>query len=111
MDDLKEQLSALFSDPSAIERLKTMAAGLFPAEEEKEETAPAESSLSSLPIGEIAQLMPIISKLSSGEDERTALISAIKPFLSDKRRSRADTALKLLRIIDILPLIKDSGLL
>ncbi len=110
MDDLKEQLSAILSDPSAIERLKDMAAGLFASDDGSSESPPAAPAAPTLPLGEIASLMPIISKLSSGEDERTRLISALKPFLSERRSSRADTALKLLKIIDILPLLKDSGL-
>jgi hypothetical protein len=50
--------------------------------------------------------------LNSSENSQSAdLIRSIKPYLSDKRKERAENAIKLLKLLSILPKIKDSGLL
>ena len=60
---------------------------------------------------DIGKLMPIISKINSrGNDNRTALLLALRPHLSDKRKERLDTAVRLLRVADMLPLLQESGL-
>lgn len=59
--------------------------------------------------GDIAGLM---SKLgSSGDDPRCRLISSLKPMLSPEKQKRADEAIRIMKLIDLLPVLKDSGLL
>jgi len=36
---------------------------------------------------------------------------ALKPHLTDERQQRIDKAVKLLRIISVIPLLKEQGLL
>lgn len=52
-----------------------------------------------------------LGKVFSNDDERTALIKALKPMLSDERRQRADEAIKILRLMQLLPLLRESGIL
>lgn len=59
----------------------------------------------------MAAIASIMSKLGqSRDDERTRFISALKPLLSEKRRRRADEAIKMMQLFEILPLLKDSGI-
>lgn len=59
----------------------------------------------------MAAIASIMGKLSqSRDDERTRFISALKPLLSEKRRHRADEAIKMMQLFEILPLLKDSGI-
>ena len=61
---------------------------------------------------ELQAIISIISQLkSSSDDSRVQLINALKPHLSEERQKRADTAMKILKLLDLLPLIKESGLL
>ena len=60
---------------------------------------------------QIAKIMSVISRLkNSSNDSRANLLLALKPLLSVPRREKVDTAIKLLKLIDMLPLLKDSGL-
>lgn len=43
------------------------------------------------------------------DDER--LLLALKPLLREENRAKVDTAVKLLKIMALLPIIKDSGML
>lgn len=59
----------------------------------------------------MAAIASVMGKLGqSRDDERTRFIAALRPLLSEKRRHRADEALKIMQLFEILPLLKDSGL-
>lgn len=108
MDDLNEKITALLSDPSAIEGIRNMAAGLLGGGSEpeiKSETAHEQPDI------DIGKIMGIMGKLNKREnDERTSLLLALKPHISEKRRERVDRAIKILKLIDMLPLLQDSGI-
>ena len=46
----------------------------------------------------------------SADDEVSRLLEALRPFLGEEKRRRLDQAARLMRLIKVIPLIKDSGL-
>lgn len=115
MDDLSSKLSELLNDPESMNRVRQMAES-FLGESGDEVPAPSPTpDISSigdmLGSGELQSIISVISKMkSAGDDSRVQLISALRPHLSEERRKRADTAIKILKLLDVLPLMKDSGL-
>ena len=108
MDDLNAKLSEILNNPESLEQLKSMAENIFSGD--NSETKQSESELP--PIENIGAILSIISKLQGNEEnDRTRLINSLKPYLSDTRRQKADNAIKLLKIIELWPLIKESGML
>ena len=107
MDALSEKLSELLSNPEALSNIRNMAENLF--EETKEKEPPKESAMGNLDMGKLMMLMNRIN--SSADDERTNLLKALKPHLSQERRERVEKAIKILKLIDLFPLLKDSGFL
>lgn len=60
---------------------------------------------------QLQSLMRVLTKLKSGgENEQIKLLKALKPHLSEERRRKTDTAIKILKLIDMLPMLKDAGL-
>lgn len=116
MDDLSEKLSGILNDPESMKRVREMAENLF--SQKAEENKP-QNDLSSLLGGEgmpdpqqLQMLLGLFSKLKSDSDDNTSrLLLALKPHLSGDRRERVDTAIKILRLLELLPMIKESGLL
>lgn len=116
MDDLSEMLAGILNDPESMERVRKMAEGFLGTEGEPQAAKTSEAS----PLGDIADMLGaedlgaivnIISRLkSAGNDNRAQLLTALKPHLSEPRREKVDTAIKILKVLEILPLIKDSGL-
>lgn len=49
----------------------------------------------------------IFDKMNNTSDKNTDLILALKPHLSPENRNKADTAIKILKLFDILPMLKD----
>ncbi len=111
MDDLNAKLAEILNDPQSMDRIKKMTESLL-GNEEKPNTN-ALSNLNDMPDAmEMQKIISIMSRLKAeSNDSRAVLLKALKPNLSPKRQEKVDTAIKLLKIIELLPLLKDSGIL
>lgn len=115
MDDISEKLAEILNDPDSLNRVREMAEGLLGGQKTENKNAPPDIS-SALEGGgfdatQIAKIMSVMSRLKGGgDDNRSNLLLALKPHLSAPRREKVDTAIKLLKLIDLLPFLKDSGL-
>lgn len=108
MADLNDRISEILNDPDAMEKVRLMAENLLNDEESK----PPEDSLGMPDSETLSKIMGIISHLKTDKnDSRTALLLALKPHLSSERQKKVDTAVRLLRLIEVLPYLKESGLL
>jgi hypothetical protein len=113
MDDLGEKLAGILNDPESMERVRKMAESILGESEEKEETpqSPIEDFSNFLGIEDLGNIVSIISRLKeSGNDPKAQLLYALKPHLSEPRREKVDTAIKILKLLEILPIIKETGL-
>ncbi len=69
--------------------------------------------LSSLGLPDMSQfsaLLPLLSQLNS-HDEREDFIYALKPLLSKERQRKADESIKFIKLLSIIPLLKEKGLM
>lgn len=55
-------------------------------------------------------LAPVLQAVNS-KDERVEFINALRPLLSDDRRKKADEAVRIVRLLSLLPLLKERGLM
>lgn len=110
MDDLNLKLAQILNDPESMNRVKEMAESLL-SEQPKDE-AKDESVFGIPDSAELMNIMSIVSKLNQkNDDARTNLLAALKPHLSEPKREKVDTAIKILRLLDLLPVLKESGVL
>ncbi len=58
----------------------------------------------------ITKLSPVISELTK-PDERADFIAALKPMLKPQRQQKADEAVRLLKLLSLIPILKNKGLL
>lgn len=127
MEDLSAMLSQLLDDPQGMEKIKSLAGSLLDGQgalptggasspSSSGQTTPCEPTQGlgeGLPIspGEIQTIMKLIGAMkNTGDDDRTRLLLSLKPHLSEERQQRVDQAVKLLKLITLLPLIRESGL-
>ena len=109
MDELSEKLSGLLNDPESMERVKQMAESILGGAEKEQKPDIDNSVFGS---DDLQSIISIISRLKAGgNDPRTNLLNALKPHLSEPRREKVDTAIKILKVIELLPLMRDSGIL
>ncbi|MBO5858796.1 MAG: hypothetical protein J6R20_03380 [Clostridia bacterium] len=112
--DAMESINDIISGLSAqdIENLKAAAENIFGSGENKKDSDPRGESQGAMPdlssiLGD-ARMMAKISSIMgmmNKRDSRAELIVALKPLLSEKRRKRADDAMQMLKLFEILPLM------
>lgn len=57
----------------------------------------------------ITKLIPLMSSMNRDDDD-TVLLKALRPYLHGDREKRLDEAIKILRFMKVMPLLKDKGL-
>lgn len=124
MNDAASQINQILSNPEMMQQIRALSGLLNKSSDTVEDnsssgdttllTKPNPSSpldlLGSDGLQTAMKFMPILSELKK-DDETTQLLYAIKPFLSTQRQAKLDEAIRLLRIIKILPLLKNQGLI
>ncbi len=88
--NLEDQISAVLNDPEAMSKISSIAASLGMGGQEKPEPGASGSPPSGMP-----------SPLPSQGDDRTKLLMALKPFLSEKRAKYVDGAVTVMRIVQL----------
>lgn len=114
MSDLSDKLGDILSDPGMMSQIQGLASMLgegSPGVHKEEPPKPKDlfSGISPETLSMMTKLSPLLSGFSK-EDETTRLLSALRPFLSPERRKKLDEAEKLLKMMRILPLLKDFSL-
>ncbi len=109
MDELSQKLAEILNDPESMNRVREMAEDILG---NKPEPEPQEDLSNLLSNSDLMNVMSLVSKLNTNSDDsRTTLLSALKPHLSEPKRDKVDTAIKILRLLELLPILKESGVL
>ena len=120
--DIGSILSSLSSED--IDNLKNVANSILGGENSKEPERkevqknsngadfkmPDLGSLGLPDMSQFSNLLPLLSALNS-HDEREDFIYALKPLLSDERRRKADEAMKFMKLLSLIPLLKEKGIM
>lgn len=131
MDDLLTQLSSLLSGDDGQQMLQNAAKALEQGGGDLSSLLAGLSEPSSSPdpndskntgengggdfgfdmntILEMQRMMKLFQNQKDNKD--AALLNSLKPYLSDKRQNKVDEAIKMLKLVSMLPLLKESGIL
>jgi len=132
MDDMASKLNELLGSPEGMQKLRQAAAALstamgdavtstgIPSGEGQSAATGIPDSVGALTaavgsdggdLGALMQLLPLLGSLDGlgGEDENTALLKALRPYLQEDRRQRLDDALKIMKLMKWLPLLSGLG--
>lgn len=110
MDDLSEKLAGLLNDPETMENVKRMAENLLGNQDNSSDSGGGSDFFEDAKTAQT--VMNLLGQLKGkSNDSRTQLLYALKPLLSEPKREKVDTAIKILRVIEMLPLLKGTGLL
>lgn len=98
MSDFEDKLNKLLNDPKEMERFAGFAKSLMSG---GDDSAPQEPDIDPSMLKKLSGMLSG-SGGGSGRDKR--LLEAMRPFLSEKRRSKMDRAMKIARIAGIAEL-------
>lgn len=116
MDDVMGKIGELLSDEESVKQLSELAQMLMSdgsSPEEKGEDGTSEEQQhesGGFDVGSIMKLTGLLGSVSQS-DKNTELLLALRPHLKEEKQKRVDKAVKLLRLIAVWNLAKDSGLL
>lgn len=114
MDNINDIISSLSDDD--IEMLKGVASSILGdgnANEQKSADSDKKSvlsnglNLSQSDLNMMLKAKTIIDKMNNTSSKDADLILALKPHLSEESRAKADKAIRILKLFDILPYIKE----
>ena len=100
--DLEKEISKALADPDVMNKVQGVLSSLNNNEEKGEEESGEEAP--KLPANMLSSLGGMVN------DDRTRLLMAIKPFLSEKRAPYMDSALTILKFASMGKLGKDLKL-
>ena len=109
MDNINDILSSL--TPDDIDTLKSMADSLFSSSQNTQSSSSSceqnDSFGGFISPDMLLKLTSVMSAMNSAGGERYRLIEALKPNLSRRRRQKADEAMQIMKLLEVLPLIAD----
>ncbi len=91
------------SPPLDLSALSGLLGGLGGNTSQQKPTAPG------LNMNTLLLLQQALSAMG-GSDKNTSLLYALKPYFSEERAKKVDDAVRVLQLVRLLPLIKESGL-
>ena len=130
MDGMTEKIEQFLSDPSAISQIQQVLSSLGSQDQDSsggldlsslfgmfagggmqnDDSSPNMGGLGGL--GDFGGIASLLGNFQNNDDnENAVLLLALRPFLSVSRQKRVGEAVQLMKIISLLPLLKESGLL
>lgn len=102
-DELSQKIDQLLNSPDGMEKIRnTMAAlGISPDKPPPDPAPPADNGMMS----GLLSLAPLLQNMGQ-DDNNTALLRALRPYLHDGREKRIDDSIKLLQLLKLLPLLQ-----
>ncbi len=95
MSELEDRLNSILSDPEQMARINRLAQSLMGGQGGGEALPPAgDGEPDSALLGKLGSLLG----QQGGDSDKRALLEAMKPYLSEKRRNKLDRAMRLTRM-------------
>lgn len=125
MEDLAAAVQSILNDPQSIAQLQSVmnSLGMNPPQAPAPTTPPVQQKPAAAPLNLLntlnnsdpmtAMLLRAAPLLASAnrEDDSTRLLAALRPLLGEARQKKLDEASKILKLLHLLPLLKESGVL
>lgn len=115
MENINDILASL--TPDDIQALKETAQSIFgngnegaekSSHRETKESSPFGFDFSSMPDPDMfSKISRIMSLMNSDSGKRCRLIEALKPNLSRERQKKADEAMQILKLMELIPMISE----
>ena len=115
MSDIENKISEILSNPESMSEIMNIAKSLgfntdnteFPIKESNEVK---NQDIQGDVLSAAAKIVPLLSEAKK-EDDSTRLLKALKPLLSRGRQDKVDSAIKIIGLLRLMPILKESGAL
>ena len=115
MSEFEDKLQAILGDPDAMSQIMSLAQSIGGSSPEQtapdtsgEESASAFSMLNDLDPRLLQIGMRLLSEFNSTDDRKTALLTALRPFVKEERYSKVDQAIQIARLSRVIRVAIDA---
>ena len=109
MSDIQDKINQILNDPEALKQVQSLGAQLGLSGNAPVNQAPEPPNTNSGDMmSAFAKFAPMMSSFAE-DDDVSRLLNALRPFLSEEKQQKLDPAQRLMKLVRIIPLIKDSG--
>lgn len=105
MEDMMNKIQNVLNDEESMKQLRELAGMLSNGEHEEHEMR-TETGIDPVKLVEISQVL----QTASQDDNNIRLMSALRPLLKEDTRKKLDMVIKLYRLMNIYPALKQSGI-
>lgn len=111
MDNIQDKIAEIMADPEALKEVQNLGKmlGISGDEYSAPPKEPEPPIMSDEALKGIAKIAPLLSQANK-EDDTTRLLAALRPFLSEEKCRKLDSAKKMIGLMRLLPVLKSEGL-
>lgn len=110
MPELQDTINQIMSNPEAMRQVQSLGEKLgLGGSAPKPPAPPPADGTSAEMMSALTRLAPMMSA-AQPNDETAALLNALQPFLSGQKLERLQSARRLMQLVRMIPLLKNSGL-
>ena len=110
MEDLMGKIQEVLSDEESMKQLSELAQ-MFSSESGNDSTDNSQQTAPDMGF-DVSKLLLVQNAMqSAGNDKNTELLLALRPFLKDEKQAKVDKAVKVLKLLAVWNVLKDSGLM
>lgn len=103
MSELEDMLGGILSDPEQMKKIQQVASSLMGGGEAAPKQEPPQadilSGLGDLPLGDMMGMAKKLMGSGGGLSQKTAILNAMKPWMSEKRSGKLEKAVKLAAVM------------
>ena len=112
-NNLEEKLSAILSDPAAMEKIQALAQSLGQSNQEQPPSAPMATPTQNMPLPDMGMLRSLtaLAGNQSPDPNQQALLQALTPYVSRGRISKLENAMRAARLARLASGLLGSGAL
>ena len=115
MNEIENKINEILSNPESMSEIMNIAKSLGfntdntepPKKESKEAKSP---DIQGDMISAVTKIAPLLSEAKK-DDDSTRLLKALKPLLSKPRLDKVDSAIKIIGLLRLMPILRESGAL
>lgn len=126
MSDIQDKLNEILNNPEAMKQVQSLGEQLgisVPSSAVNQQSAPSpkpapppavvqpqsNNMLNPDMLSMVSRIAPLMNSFK-GDDNATRLLHSLRPFLSNERQVRLDKAEKMLKLIRLMPMLRDNGI-
>jgi hypothetical protein len=110
VSDLEDKINAVLGDPKQMQEITKLAKSLMGGGEKEEAAEKVPTPMEDMGIDPamLKNLGRIMGESQSRKPEQQALLEAMRPYLSEKRRSKMDRAMKMAKFARIAKIAMEN---